>query len=116
MSKVVRLPIVFRHIAATPDVHVGIGATVGAVIATHEAVIPSAVGVDIGERVCITRKGAVQARRGRWASIPGSMGARSYIVRGRGHPEARMPQDKDVIDERAPPRTQGHRRRDGRAE
>src|SRR5881409_1885808 len=43
-----RLPIVFRHIAAMPDVHFGIGATVGSVIPTLKAVIPAAVGVDIG--------------------------------------------------------------------
>ena len=42
------LPIVFRWIAAMPDVHVGIGATVGAVIPTVDAIIPAAVGVDIG--------------------------------------------------------------------
>ena len=43
-----RLPIVFKHIAAMPDVHVGIGATVGSVIPTLRAIIPAAVGVDIG--------------------------------------------------------------------
>ena len=43
-----QLPIVFRHIAAMPDVHFGIGATVGAVIPTLRAIIPAAVGVDIG--------------------------------------------------------------------
>src|SRR5881409_3436221 len=43
-----RLPIVFRHIAAMPDVHTGIGATVGSVIPTLRAIIPAAVGVDIG--------------------------------------------------------------------
>jgi tRNA-splicing ligase RtcB len=43
-----RLPIVFKHIAAMPDVHFGIGATVGSVIATFKAIIPAAVGVDIG--------------------------------------------------------------------
>jgi tRNA-splicing ligase RtcB len=37
-----RLPIVFKHIAAMPDVHFGIGATVGSVIATQRAVIPAA--------------------------------------------------------------------------
>ena len=42
------LPIVFRWVAAMPDVHVGIGATVGAVIPTLDAIIPAAVGVDIG--------------------------------------------------------------------
>ncbi len=43
-----RLPIVHPHVAAMPDVHVGIGATVGAVIPTRGAIIPAAVGVDIG--------------------------------------------------------------------
>jgi tRNA-splicing ligase RtcB (3'-phosphate/5'-hydroxy nucleic acid ligase) len=43
-----RLPIVFKHIAAMPDVHFGIGATVGSVIPTLKAIIPAAVGVDIG--------------------------------------------------------------------
>jgi tRNA-splicing ligase RtcB len=43
-----RLPIVFKHSAALPDVHFGIGAAVGSVIATQRAIIPAAVGVDIG--------------------------------------------------------------------
>lgn len=42
------LPIVHPHVAAMPDVHLGIGATVGSVIPTRAAVIPAAVGVDIG--------------------------------------------------------------------
>ena len=43
-----QLPFVYRHIAAMPDVHLGIGATVGSVIPTQGAIIPAAVGVDIG--------------------------------------------------------------------
>jgi tRNA-splicing ligase RtcB len=43
-----RLPIVHHHVAAMPDVHPGIGATVGSVIPTLRAIIPAAVGVDIG--------------------------------------------------------------------
>ena len=43
-----KLPIVHHHVAAMPDVHLGIGATVGSVIATRRAIIPAAVGVDIG--------------------------------------------------------------------
>jgi len=43
-----KLPIVFGHVAAMPDVHAGIGATVGSVIPTRQAIIPAAVGVDIG--------------------------------------------------------------------
>src|SRR3954470_21934496 len=43
-----RLPVVHHHVAAMPDVHLGIGATVGSVIPTVKAIIPAAVGVDIG--------------------------------------------------------------------
>src|SRR5260370_356866 len=43
-----------------------------------------------GENVLITRKGAVRAREGDIGIIPGSMGARSYIVRGKGNPESFM--------------------------
>lgn len=42
------LPFVFKHIAAMPDVHLGIGATIGSVIATKGAISPAIVGVDIG--------------------------------------------------------------------
>ncbi|MCB1582818.1 MAG: RtcB family protein [Xanthomonadales bacterium] len=48
LVNIANLPIVHHHIAAMPDVHVGIGATVGSVIPTLNAVIPAAVGVDIG--------------------------------------------------------------------
>ena len=41
-----------------------------------------------GRDVYVTRKGAVSARRGQLGIIPGSMGACSYIVRGKGHPDA----------------------------
>src|SRR5438034_11240746 len=47
-EKTARLPIVEGHVALMSDAHVGIGATVGSVIPTKNAVIPSAVGVDIG--------------------------------------------------------------------
>jgi len=43
-----QLPIIHQHVAAMPDVHVGKGATVGSVIPTYKAIIPAAVGVDIG--------------------------------------------------------------------
>ena len=47
-EKTARLPIVAGHVALMPDAHVGMGATVGSVIPTRNAVIPAAVGVDIG--------------------------------------------------------------------
>src|SRR5438128_5829230 len=49
------LPIVHHHVAAMPDVHLGIGATVGSVIPTVKAIIPAAVGVDIGCGMIATR-------------------------------------------------------------
>ncbi len=48
LKNVANLPFIFKHVAAMPDVHWGMGATVGSVIATKGAVIPAAVGVDIG--------------------------------------------------------------------
>lgn len=48
LLNIARLPVVHHHVAAMPDVHMGIGATVGSVIATRKAIIPAAVGVDIG--------------------------------------------------------------------
>ncbi|HEX9396434.1 MAG TPA: RtcB family protein [Burkholderiales bacterium] len=48
LVNVSKLPIVHHHVAAMPDCHLGIGATVGSVIPTLKAIIPSAVGVDIG--------------------------------------------------------------------
>lgn len=48
LKNVASLPIVHGWVAAMPDVHFGIGATVGSVIPTINAIIPAAVGVDIG--------------------------------------------------------------------
>jgi tRNA-splicing ligase RtcB len=47
-EKASRLPFIFPHIALMPDAHLGKGATVGSVIPTLNAIIPAAVGVDIG--------------------------------------------------------------------
>ena len=101
LANAARLPIVFRHIAAMPDIHFGIGATVGSVIATVQAIIPAAVGVDIGcgmiackttltaedlpdnlapLRVAIERSvphGRVKGRRdpGAWGEVPSPVNA-----------------------------------------
>ena len=48
LVNIAQLPILHHHIAAMPDVHAGVGATVGSVIPTRDAIIPAAVGVDIG--------------------------------------------------------------------
>ena len=47
-ARTARLPFVDGHVALMPDAHVGMGATVGSVIPTQGAIVPSAVGVDIG--------------------------------------------------------------------
>lgn len=48
LKNIANLPFVFKHVAAMPDVHLGVGATVGSVVATDKAICPAAVGVDIG--------------------------------------------------------------------
>ena len=48
LENVARLPFIHEHVAVMPDVHLGIGATVGSVIAARGAIVPAAVGVDIG--------------------------------------------------------------------
>jgi tRNA-splicing ligase RtcB (3'-phosphate/5'-hydroxy nucleic acid ligase) len=48
LRNLARMPFVYKHVAAMPDTHWGMGATVGSVFASEGAVIPAAVGVDIG--------------------------------------------------------------------
>lgn len=48
LRKIAQLDFIYPHVAVMPDVHLGIGATVGSVIPTRQAIIPAAVGVDIG--------------------------------------------------------------------
>src|ERR1700746_4084254 len=48
LLNVAQLPFIYKWVAAMPDVHWGIGATVGTVIPTRGAIVPAAVGVDIG--------------------------------------------------------------------
>lgn len=52
ITNISQLPILAGHIAIMPDVHMGKGATVGSVIPTRSAIIPAAVGVDIGCGMC----------------------------------------------------------------
>lgn len=48
LGNIARLPFIHDHVAVMPDVHVGKGATIGSVIATKGAIVPAAVGVDLG--------------------------------------------------------------------
>lgn len=104
MKNVAMLPFIHKHVAAMPDCHYGMGATVGSVIPTKGAIIPAAVGVDIGcgmmawkltvkarhlpdnlatvrsdiERAVphgfVSTKG--RARRGGWETVPNSVSTR----------------------------------------
>jgi tRNA-splicing ligase RtcB len=80
VENVASMPFVYKHVAVMPDVHWGMGATVGSVIATRGAIIPAAVGVDIG---C----GMVAARLDvRASELPDSLAAmRSAIERAVPH-------------------------------
>src|SRR3989304_4642507 len=62
LKNIANLPFVFHHVAAMPDVHLGVGATVGSVVATKGAVCPAAVGVDIGCGM-IAQKTTLKAER-----------------------------------------------------
>ncbi|MEM6570716.1 MAG: RtcB family protein [Planctomycetota bacterium] len=55
LENTARLPIVHGHIAVMPDVHWGMGATIGSVVPTLGAIVPAAVGVDIGCGMCAAR-------------------------------------------------------------
>ncbi len=55
LTNIASLPFIHHHVAAMPDVHLGMGATIGSVIATHKAIIPAAVGVDLGCGMVATR-------------------------------------------------------------
>lgn len=57
LANMAGLPFVFKHIAVMPDVHAGMGAVIGSVIPTRKAVMPAAVGVDIGCGVLAVRLG-----------------------------------------------------------
>ncbi len=48
LDQTASLPFIFKHLAVMPDVHWGFGSTVGSVIPTRGAIVPAAVGVDIG--------------------------------------------------------------------
>jgi tRNA-splicing ligase RtcB len=69
IENVARLPFIHKHVAIMPDVHWGRGATVGSVIPTVGAVIPAAVGVDIGCGMAAVRTNVAAA------DLPDSLGA-----------------------------------------
>jgi tRNA-splicing ligase RtcB len=101
LEKLAQLPFVFHHVAVMPDVHVGKGSTIGSVIPTLGAVIPAAVGVDIG---C----GMMAAKTSLRASdLPDNLsGLRSAIEQAVPHgmsPKTRNHKGRDVGSWNNPP-------------
>jgi tRNA-splicing ligase RtcB len=68
LVNVASLPFIFKHVAVMPDVHLGVGATIGSVIPTQGAIIPAAVGVDIGCGMLAVRLNLTAERLGDSAS------------------------------------------------
>lgn len=75
-----KMPFIFKHLAVMPDVHLGKGSTIGSVIPTLGAIIPAAVGVDIGCGMIATRTSLTAA------DLPDNLaGLRSAIERAVPH-------------------------------
>ncbi|ACZ88103.1 RtcB family protein [Streptosporangium roseum] len=90
-ARAARLPFVPSHVALMPDAHVGMGATVGSVIPTQGAIIPSAVGVDIGCGMVATETDLTAA------DLPGGLAVLMPLVEqripagvGKGHDDPRV--------------------------
>ena len=99
LRNVAQLPFIYKWVAAMPDVHWGIGATVGSVIPTKGAIIPAAVGVDIGCGMMAVKTSLNAShlpdnlhgdpggdREGRTARTYRSMAARMIVARGPNAP------------------------------
>ncbi len=101
LEKLAQLPFVFHHVAVMPDVHVGKGSTIGSVIPTLGAVIPAAVGVDIGCGM-MAAKTTLRA-----ADLPDNLhGLRSAIEQAVPHgmsPKTRSHKGRDVGSWNNPP-------------
>jgi tRNA-splicing ligase RtcB (3'-phosphate/5'-hydroxy nucleic acid ligase) len=97
LQKTAKMPFIFKHIAVMPDVHVGIGSTVGSVIPTLNAVIPAAVGVDIGCGM-IAAKTTLSA-----ADLPDNLSrVRSAIERAVPHGKSFGKRDQGAWNDKAP--------------
>jgi RNA-splicing ligase RtcB len=99
-ARLSRLPFVVGHVALMPDAHVGLGSTIGTVFATSGAIIPAAIGVDIG---C----GMVAQRLGICANdLPDGLDQLHHLIQesipagvGRGHLDgARVSEADATID------------------
>ncbi|RQS16391.1 RtcB family protein [Burkholderia sp. Bp9002] len=92
-----QMPFIFKHVAVMPDVHLGKGSTIGSVIPTKGAIIPAAVGVDIGCGMMAARTTLTAA------DLPDSLaGLRSAIERAVPHGRAPGRRDPGAWGNRAP--------------
>jgi tRNA-splicing ligase RtcB len=97
LRKTATMPFIFKHLAVMPDVHVGIGSTVGSVIPTLNAVIPAAVGVDIGCGM-IAAKTTLTA-----ADLPDTLArVRAAIERAVPHGKSFGKRDQGAWNDKAP--------------
>lgn len=97
LQKTAKMPFIFHHLAVMPDVHVGKGSTVGSVIPTKKAVIPAAVGVDIGCGM-IAAKTTLKA-----SDLPENLGrVRAAIERAVPHGKSPGKRDQGAWGERPP--------------
>jgi tRNA-splicing ligase RtcB (3'-phosphate/5'-hydroxy nucleic acid ligase) len=98
------LPFTFRHVAIMPDAHCGYGMPIGGVLATEDAVIPNAVGVDIGCGMCAVKTSLTEIESGQLKKILGSpidkQGIRFSIPVGFKHHN--KPQDRERMPDTAP--------------
>jgi len=89
LQRTAQLPFIFSHLAVMPDVHVGKGSTIGSVIPTLGAIIPAAVGVDIGCGVIATRTTLTAS------DLPDNLSAWRTAIE-RAVPHGRTPGGRDV--------------------
>lgn len=90
------LPFAFKHIAIMPDTHVGYGMPIGAILATKGAVVPNAVGVDIGCGMCSLRTNLTHIETPELKKIMSII--RATVPVGFNHHET--PQDESWMPER----------------
>jgi RNA-splicing ligase RtcB len=97
-ARAARLPFIPSHVALMPDAHVGMGATVGSLIPTQGAIIPSAVGVDIGCGMVATETDLTAA------DLPDSLAALMPLIEqripagvGQGHDDPRVDSALDAL-------------------
>lgn len=97
---IANLPFAFRHVAIMPDTHQGYGMPIGGVLATREAIVPNAVGVDIGCGMCALKTSLTGVETPELKKIMSSV--RGKIPVGFSHhqekqDEKRMPSEDNII-------------------